>query len=352
MRAMAAALLASACASAFQTRPDWVDGSSAAYPEKAWVTGAATGADPDQARRNARTELARVFSSRVESEVRDQASATTVTVSGGEGDGAPRSSVVENLSIDTRIRTEGSFEGVRVVETWRDPDTGAWHALAVVEKQALRRSLVPELEAAARRVRGALERAGSAPTALGRAQALLDALHASRERDVLVARARVVGLAAEASSPGSAEIERQLDAVLWNTRFLIQAVEVDPATGRPGASLPGLHEALAKRITRIGFRVVGDGADPGVANVWLTCRMSLEEVPRDFDGHFFRWQGAYELTGKPPDGPVILASQASGGESYSTRPIARTRALTKGAEQLAGDLEKQISRYLTEPLDH
>ncbi len=80
--------------------------------------------------------------------------------------------------------------------------------------------------------------------------------------------------------------------------------------------------------------------------------MSLQEVPRDFKGHFVRWEGSYELTGPPPEGPVILASEGSGGESYSTAPLARTRALMRGSAKLARDLESQISRYLTESERH
>ena len=151
--------------------------------------------------------------------------------------------------------------------------------------------------------------------------------------------------------------------MLWNTRFQVRALEVDASSGQANGDLPRLREELEKRITRIGFRVVGFVGVEGTgsaplqpeaeqANVFLTCRMSLEEIPRDFEGHFFRWQGAYEVTGAPPHGAVIMASQAAGGESFRTRSTARMRALTKGAEQLAGELETQISRYLGEDAGH
>jgi hypothetical protein len=290
-----------------------------------------------------------VFRSRVESEVRDQTASETVSGPDGES----RSSVVEKLSIDTRVSTEGSFEGVRVAESWHDEASGTWHALAVVEKEAMRRALRVELEAAASRIHGHLARADTAPTPLGRARALLEALGASRERDVGVSRARVVGLAKVLFRPTSAEIEHDLESTLWNTRFQVEALEVDPSSGSPKGSLPKLREVLEERITGIGFRVVGSGSGPGEkANVLLECRMSLEEVPRGFDGHFFRWEGAFELKGAQPNGAVVLASQASGGESYATASIARTRALAKGAQKLAGDLEGQISRYLREASEH
>ena len=337
--------LALGCAGTFASdRPDWVDGPSTAYPETSHVTGAAAGSDIDSARNNARAELSRVFHSRVESEVRDATSATIVSDVRGR-----HSSVVEKLEIDTRVSTEGSFEGVRVVETWRDP-SGTWHALAAIDRQAMRQSLRVELEGVEARVRGHLEQSDRAPTALGRAKALIEALRASREGDVILARARVVGHAPARFQPSTGEIERDLESVLGNARFQVRALEVDADTGRVSGSLPKLREQLEERITGIGFQVVADGQED--ANVWVVCRMSLAEIPRDFEGHFFRWEGAYELTGQPPHGPVVLAAQASGGESYSTRALARTRALSKGAQKLAGDLEGQISRYLRERPDH
>ncbi len=61
-------VLALGCAGTFASgRPDWVEGPSAAYPDTAYVIGAAAGSDIDSARSNARAELSRIFNSRFES---------------------------------------------------------------------------------------------------------------------------------------------------------------------------------------------------------------------------------------------------------------------------------------------
>lgn len=341
-----ACTLAPACAGLRASAPpDWVAGTPTAYPDDAWVTASASGGSSASARGNARAELARVFHARVESEVRDRSASTTTS----RATGPKNEELLERLEVDTRVTTEADFEGARIAELWQDPHANRWYALAVVEKSELRASLAVEIAEAARRVSGDLERAEAAPTPLGAARALLDAVRASRQRDVLVARARVAGAGPDAFRPTRAEIERRLGEVLWTTRVQVRALEVDAASGSPLGDLPQLREAFEKRITRIGFRVSrsGEGAD-----LVLTSRMQLEEVPRDFAAHFVRWEGSYELTGPSPDGVVVLSSQGSGGESYATLPIARTRALAKGAQQLANDLQRQISRYLEEPGDH
>ena len=121
-------------------RPGWTQGTASAYPRTSWVSAAASGSSVDSARSSARAELSRVFLSRVESEVRDRSESTVVV----GPDGASRSSVIENLSIDTRIGTQGDFEGVRVVEVWEDRHSGLWHALAVVNKAEMRRALAEQ----------------------------------------------------------------------------------------------------------------------------------------------------------------------------------------------------------------
>jgi hypothetical protein len=326
-----------------KSRPDWVTGPPAAYPSEAWVTASASGSSVDSARSSARAALSRVFLSRVESEVRDRQESTVQS-----GDAGSRSSVVEKLEVDTTVSSEGSFEGVRVAEVWQEPHGQLWHALAVVDKAALRKALAVEIAEAARRVGSDLARADAAATPLGEARALLDGVRSSAERDVLVARARVAGAAADGFRPTTAEIERRLDEVLWSTRFRVRAVEVD-ASGESRGDLPELREALEKRINDIGFRVVA-ADEPG--SLMLSSRMVLEEVPRGFEGHFVRWEGGWQLGAPGSDGTVLLSSQGSGGESYSTLSVARARALAKGAQKLAADLQKQISRYLQEREDH
>jgi hypothetical protein len=331
------------------TRPDWVDGAPGAYPAAAWVSAASSGSTAGSARGNARAELSRVFHSRVESEVRDRSESTIRSAGDGRARTAAAEELIEKLEVDTRVSTEGDFEGVRVAEVWQEPHGGIWHALAVVNKAELRKALAAEIVEAGRRVNGDLTRADSGPTPLGVARALLDASRAGRERDVLVARARVAGAPRDDFRPTTAEIDQRLDAVLWETRFQIRAQEVDPSSGGVKGQLPRLREAFEERITGIGFRIAGNGEQ---ADMLVAIRMVLEEVPRDFDGHFVRWEGSYEVTGAAPDGAVVMSSQASGGESYPTLSVARTRALAKGSQQLAGDLQNQISRYLQEREDH
>ena len=244
---------------------------------------------------------------------------------------------------------EGDFEGVAIAETWRDRAAGTYYALALLEKAKMRAALLPELRGAARRVHGDLVRADSAPTYLGRGKALIAALRASATRDTIVGRARIVGYPVVENLPSSAEIARDLDAVLWHTRFQVRAQEVDQGTGELRGDLPKLREQLEQVVTDMGFKVAVDGAAP---NVWLTCRMSLEEIQRGFDAVFVRWEGTWQLTGAPPHGPVVLSSKADGGESYSTASLARTRALAKGSGELSRDLERQISRYLRDAADH
>lgn len=332
--------------SAMGSRPDWVQrqpSETSRYPQGAYVTGVGTGPDLESARQDARAEISRLFQANVEAEFRSHSHATMV-----EQGGQTITQAIEEFEIDTKVTSTGTFEGVRIAETWHDVATGSRYALAVLEKAQMREVLLGQLRSAADRAHSDLVRADTAPTYLGRGKALLDSVRSRMEVDAIVARARLVGRPSVTGLPDTGEIERDLAQTLWNTRFQVRAVEIDAPTGAVVGGLPKLEEELAKTITGFGFKTVGSESSTGTPNVWLQCRVSLQQIDRELDAFFVRWEGACALTGPPPSGAVVLSAMDSGGESFSTPGLARTRAIMKGSAKLSRELEAQISRYLSE----
>jgi hypothetical protein len=331
-------------------RPDWVrakPGEMSDFPPDEYVTAVGTGQSDETARASARAEISQIFMSKIQSDLRDSSEVTS-----REQNGRMDVQVTAKLNIETRVTSSGTFEGVFIAEMWHDKSAGTHYALAVLDKAKTRSVLLRQLRDAADRAHGALSRADTAPTYLGRGQALIDAARASAEVDEIVARARVVGRPHVTGLPGTGVVERDLEETLFNTRFQVRAVEVDAGSGAVRGGLQKLQEELEKTITGIGFKVVRAGSSAGSPNVWLECRMSLQDVDRGLDTKFVRWEGAFELTGAPPNGAVILSSKSSGGESFSSASLARTRAIMKGSAKLSRELKRQIARYLAESRGH
>jgi hypothetical protein len=333
-------------------RPQWVQGEHPRFPRSGYITGVGSGASLDAARNGARAEIARIFESRVEAVVADQATWTREATS----EGGATSEVFEKLVVSTSVATKGDFQELRVPETWFDRKTDTHYALAVLDKAKLRARLRPELEGAAERVAGHLSRADRAATSLERVRAMVAALRASRERDAIASRARVVGSPRVENLASTAEIERELAEALDRVRFIVQVVEVDAATGAERGEIPLFQARLSQAITDMGFPVVdvdGVSGSSGAAPLWLAGRVSLQEVPRDLPNTcFVRWEAALDVVGRNPRGSVVLSAEATGGESFSTLELARKRAIAKGSSQLARDITRKISRYLREDLEH
>lgn len=332
-----AAMSALACAS-WAGAPDWLDGTSSAHPRERYLVGLGEGDDLESAGTRARAEIARIFEVRIEDAVTDR-------VEGAMG-GPGGAGVVESVTIETRTSASGVFEGVEIAQTWADPQTRRVYALAVLDKRAAHRAFGREIAARDAEIAGELRSAEAAPDTLDESRALARALRASRERDVLVARARVVRsdatAAVSAGDPGSAALSERLASAMRAVRFAVSAREVGPADGGDRGDLPVLRDGVAESLTGLGFRV--GGGEAALARV--DCRLGLRPVDRGGTGwSHYRWDGACEVSGS---GTVRLSSAASGSESHPVDATARTKALAVGGAALRSALDRDFRRYLYE----
>lgn len=133
--AVAASLLA-ACgggaarkSSSGGSRPAWVEGESPRWPRAQNVLGVGSGDDEGSAADRAHGEISRVFSSAVSVNTVVDESETTVN-SGGRTNTSFSQAVAQNV----QTASKKMLEGTEVVERWKDPATGRYYALAVLNK--------------------------------------------------------------------------------------------------------------------------------------------------------------------------------------------------------------------------
>jgi hypothetical protein len=129
--AMAATLLLAACSSAKpgDARPDWVTGNSSRYPAASYLTGHGEADNMAVAKDRARGELAKVFSVNVSEQTHD-ASSYSQTNAGG-------TAVMQNtldVSRNINTRTDQVLNGVEISDTWQDPQTHLYYALATLSR--------------------------------------------------------------------------------------------------------------------------------------------------------------------------------------------------------------------------
>jgi hypothetical protein len=318
--------------------PGWVNGEQPAqYPKDKFVTALGTGPTFEAAQVAAKSELSRVFSARLKSEVELIEKESIV---------GKRSEQSSDLLADTSISTDGELQGVEAPLHWRDPRTGEVWALAVLErrKECLRiqnegRDLITRLDALV-----ADSRSQSNPLIAVRAS--IQAVKVGTTLDGLQARSRVLGI--QCLGPRThptGELKAQVDTELRALSFVVKTQDVDPRTGQSTGPLPQLRELIAGNLTKMGFQV---GPASGARMIPIDAQLRLSRVERGTDWVEYRWEGSAEI-GSPIAGePAIIAAQSEGAESHPDSSTARLRARRKGEMDLARQLDTLLKAFLVE----
>lgn len=218
-----AVLLLGACASVDRNaRPEWLDGNSAEYPARQFMTGIGNADDMATARDRARADLAKIF--RVSIDARSSDSERYREQSGTQQGGAgPATEYSTDIQRDLMVRTRQVLEGVTVPDSWQDPETHRHYALAVLDRvhaAARLRQDIGGLDAAAEIL---MHRARAADDAFTRAKLALEVVENQQQRAALQDMLRAV----DASGRGIparwplAKLEADLDVAL--SRIVLRA---------------------------------------------------------------------------------------------------------------------------------
>lgn len=316
--------------------PGWVHGDlPPEYSKQKFVTAIGTGEDFAAARVAAESELSRIFSANLKSEIEliDQESVI--------GNRVIQSSEVW---IDTTISTEFELQGAEVPLHWRDPKSGVVWALAVLErrKECLRiRSEGKDLIA---RLAAVATDSQTKSNPLMAIRAALNALKVGVELDGLQARSRVLGsqcLTPRSISTGA--LKAEVDTRLLGLSFVVTTKELDPHTGKTLGPLPQLRERIAGNLTKMGFQV---GPAAGASVVPIDARLRLRRVERGTDWIEYRWEGSAEIGSPIPGDPAVIAASSEGAESHPENSTARLRARRKGEQALSRQLDALLKAFL------
>jgi hypothetical protein len=274
--------------------PDWVGGDGKNYPAAQYLTGHGQAAEREQAKDQARADIAKIFKVNVRASS-DDVQTSTRTASGA-------SKFEEQASLRVSSRTDLVISGIQIAELWQDPSTASYHALAVLPRaQAATtfRQQIAELDDA---TRGHVERARSESDPFLKIAALGRALKAQQERDALQKNLQVVD--------GSG---RGMEAA-WNSAALRTEMEdtlkrVSIAARVPGNAPEGTRELVSGALAQAGFIADSSGhpefvlqadlklTDLGQRDGWYWMRGNLEIVLIESAGNKVRGTRTWNIKG-------------------------------------------------------
>lgn len=327
---LAGILLLAACSglSKGERPPDWVSGDAGEWPAASWLLGRGNAGTLDEASNRARAELARIFEVEVQVESSDQQ--VFERRSGGvDGQASEYTSLIITRSIDTHSRK--IIRGASIGGTWQDPQTGNWHALATLSRQASAQSLRQEISALDEATRIEVQRARNSDDLLSSIAAARDAVDHQIERAAVQRMLQVVDLTGQ-GTPARWELARlraDLDSMMARMTIRPEA--------RGNESLV-LSQALASGISQAGFTV-----DTTDGNYQLIADLDLEDLGR-IEGWFWH-RGMLEIVLIDPEG------HARGARRWEVKASARDpgtssrRALDEAASILQRELRSTLLQF-------
>lgn len=171
------ALALNACTSA-PTRPDWLSGDTARYSSAKDLLGRGEAPTLEQAKDRARADVAKIF----EVAVNEFSEDVRQFSSSSDADKVQSGSEAK-VSRTTLTHTDRVLQGVRIAETWQDPKSLTYFALAVLPRSQAAAGLRQEIEGLDAATRGYLDQARDTRDLLDKIAAAQRALQAQVERD-------------------------------------------------------------------------------------------------------------------------------------------------------------------------
>ena len=320
---IAAMLLLAACSNAKpeNARPDWVLGNSAKYTASAYLTGRGQGDNMAEAKDRARADLAKIFSVNVSEQSHD-ASSYSQTNAGG-------TAVVQNtmdVSRSINTRTDQVLTGVEISETWQDPATQQYYALATLSRAkagtALRQQIT-DLDAA---TRGYIAAAQGSSDLFDKITASGQAVDAQQTRAGLDQALQVVDLTGNGIPASWPLGQLQADHAALLKQLQITAT----AEGREQAAV---RKVLAGALANAGFTVM-DGAA-------YTADASLDYANLKPQGGFYWITGTLQVTlsgGNRAHGVRRWDLKVSGTDPQ----LAQQRLMDQVAQYLQSDIQSTV----------
>jgi hypothetical protein len=241
-----------------QSRPVWVDRSSAVYPDNRYVSAVGSGRNQVAAENNAKAALVSYFRQSISSRV--EITDTERQVNGR--------SVLSNSDMSQSIEAVAAMEaliGVEVKEVWRDTRNRTWWAVAVMEKAQGRQRYANELDKTIRDINLLIDISGGISFETATKCKSAWELLSTAELYVLV----LSMLGGPNRQPELTQLVLKVDDTLTQARSL-------PVDVRVAGDVQGrFRAAFAKAFTDLGFRTGSN------SRFVLDVTVNLEAAPQN-----------------------------------------------------------------------
>lgn len=328
-----------------QSKPDWIDGVSAAYPPGQYLVGVGQAENGATAEDRAYAAVARIFKAEVSAQSKDWESYLVIEQRGHSRD--ERRLTLDNLTL---VSTDKVLENVRIVDRWVDVHKGLHYALAGMHRPQAETSFMARITELDRSIRDDVEEAHRTTDKLARVRALRQATRNLVLRETYNADLRVIRPSGQGMAAGYhvSELTHELEEFLATNLVLVVVVSGDQAEPAQRALTEGLLKEGLQVTSRPwgGDRSMGgDSSGPypellvrGVVRVWPI------DV-RDPQFKFARWCSDFEVLDLSSQ--RVVGSLSKGGkEGHLSDREATARVVRIMQQELSVDVAQAIAAHV------
>ena len=312
-------------------RPDWADGSSAAYPRSRFLTGIGSADDLGSAKDRARGEISRIFATQVT--MNTSAIASEQTSSQG---GKSLSNSAQDVMESVRATSSKMLEGVEVVQTWHDSSTRQYYALAVLDRAKALAALSGKLEELDASVDDVNKSFSAAMEKMAKAKFAMKLLSLFKGRESLTADMRVL------NPGGSTEPSFNINYLRRASADALAALDV--AVTMSGDSSDQAAAEIIKTLNGMGIQAK-TGA--GSADIAVDCAAKFEPMA-DPDVHsrwkWYRASATISLKDVKAS-KIFLSADVTAKEAAATAAEAKTRTEASLGKKVGAEITKGITAY-------
>ena len=328
-----------------QTKPDWIDGVSAAYPSGQYLVGVGQAENRAAAEDRAYAAVARIFIAEVSAQAKDWESYLVIEQRGQTS--AERRLTIDNL---TRVSTDKVLENVQIVDRWVDVRKGLHYALAGMQRSQAETSFMERITELDRSIRDDVEEAHHPSDKLTKVRALRRAARNLVLRETYNADLRVIRPSGQGTAAAYrvSELTHELEQFLATNLVLAVAVtgdQVEPAQR-------ALTEGLLKEGLQVTSRpwggdrsISGDSSGPTPE---LLVRGEVRVWPidvRDPQFKFVRWCSDFEVVDLTSQ-RVVGALSKGGREGHLSEREATAKVVRVMQQVFSADIAKAIAAHV------
>jgi hypothetical protein len=322
-----ALLSLAACSSAKpgSDRPDWVNGNASQYPAAAYLTGHGQSDTMAVAKDRARADLAKNFTVDVSEQSSDAS-----TYSQGDANGTPTAKNSLDVSRNINTRTEQAMSGVEISQTWQDPQSLQYYALATLSRAKAGTALRQQIGDLDAGTAASLNQAQNSSDLFDKIAAATQAVDSQQTRAGLQKELQVVDPSGMGIPSSWSLAKLQADR-----SGLLKEVQIVPAAD--GRDADALKKVLAGALSDSGFTVADSG------NYTMTASLNSSDLPPQ--GGWFWITGTLQVTMNGTDSRAHGVRRWDLKVSGSNRQLAQQRLMDQVAQDLQSDIQDTVVAF-------